>query len=72
MLDSDNDGLISAMKIDITPIETSLLEVMSPLLIELEEIGQPLDYSEFFDALNRLYEVVAPPAKEILLLRSSK
>lgn len=39
MLDSDKDGLISSMKIDIQLIDTNLLEVISPLLIELEEIN---------------------------------
>ena len=43
LLDSDRDGFISPMKIDISMIETDLLEVLSPLLIELEEINQPLD-----------------------------
>lgn len=38
-LDSDRDGFISPMKIDISMIETDLLEVLSPLLIELEEIN---------------------------------
>lgn len=39
MLDSDKDGMISSMKIDIQLIDTDLLEVISPLLIELEEIN---------------------------------
>ncbi len=30
------------MKIDISMLDTDLLEVLSPLFIELEEIGQPL------------------------------
>jgi hypothetical protein len=42
-LDSDKDGLISPMKIDISMLDTDLLEVLSPLFIELEEMGQPLD-----------------------------
>jgi hypothetical protein len=28
-------------------LDTDLLEVLSPLFIELEEIGQPLDQEEF-------------------------
>ena len=38
-LDSDHDGLISSMKIDITLIDSQLLEAISPVLIELEELG---------------------------------
>ena len=57
------------MKIDISMIDTDLLEVLSPLLIELEEINQPLDEGEFSDALNRLYESSSLPYKEILVLK---
>ena len=71
-LDSDCDGYISSMKIDITNIDTDLLEVLSPLLIELEELNQPLNQSEFTDALERLYENVSLPMKDILLLKSKK
>jgi hypothetical protein len=39
------------MNIDISLIDNDLLEVLSPLFIELEEINQPLDISEFLDAL---------------------
>ena len=60
-LDSDKDGLISPMKIDISMLDTDLLEVLSPLFIELEEIGQPLDEEEFLGALGRLYESVSLP-----------
>lgn len=56
MLDSDCDGYISSMKIDISNIDTDLLEVLSPLLIELEELNQPLNREEFLDALERLHE----------------
>ena len=38
-LDSDKDGLISATAIDISMIDTPLLEVLSPLLVELEELA---------------------------------
>ena len=68
-LDSDGDGLISAMRIDISMLDTDLLEVISPLFIELEEIGQPLDQEEFIGALGRLYESLTLPQKDVLLLK---
>jgi hypothetical protein len=58
------------MKIDINLIENELLEVMSPLLIELAEVQEPLNFSEFYNALNRLYETLPLPQKEILLLKT--
>lgn len=60
------------MKIDISRIDTDLLEALSPLLIELEELNQPLTQSEFTDALERLYENVSLPMKDILLLKTKK
>jgi hypothetical protein len=69
-LDSDNDGLISAQLIDITRLDTALLDVMSPLFIEIEELGQALDAEEF--AIGRLYESVTLPEKDILLLRADQ
>ena len=57
------------MKIDISMLDTDLLEVLSPLFIELEEIGQPLDQEEFQGALGRLYESLSLPQKDVLLLK---
>ncbi len=39
IFDSDNDGAISAQKIDLQTLPTDLLELFSPLLCEMEEIG---------------------------------
>jgi Ca2+-binding EF-hand superfamily protein len=58
-LDSDNDGLISANKINITQLSPELLEILGPLFIELEELQQALDEEEFVDALGRLYESIS-------------
>lgn len=69
-MDSDTDGLISAHLIDITRLDTTLLQVMSPLFMEIEELGQPLDMQEFCDALSRLFDSVTLPEKDILLLRA--
>ena len=60
------------MKIDISQIEPDLLEAISPVLIELEELNEPLDAEEFCDALNRLYDSVSLPTKEVLLLKRAK
>ena len=36
LLDSDGDGLISATKIEIKNLSTTILESFSPLLLEME------------------------------------
>lgn len=38
-LDSDGDGSISAQRIDISGLCPDLLEVLTPLFCEMEELG---------------------------------
>jgi len=45
-----------------------LLEVLTPLFCEMEEMGQTLDEEEFIDAAGRLYESVSLPEKNALLM----
>jgi hypothetical protein len=61
LLDSDNDKLISAMKIDISGLTPELLAIFTPLLCEMEELGQTLDVDEFVDASMRLYDTLNVP-----------
>lgn len=35
-LDSDNNGVISATEIDISKLEPAVLEIFSPLLVEMD------------------------------------
>ena len=67
-LDSDRDGHISSLAIDISSVSPGLLEIMTPLFCELEELGKSedpeqatLDIDEFVDALGRLYDQVPNP-----------
>ena len=43
MLDSDCDGAISAFKININLLEPALLQILTPLLVEMEDLGMSLD-----------------------------
>ena len=58
--------------IDISMIEPALLEVLSPLFVEMEELCQALDEEEFVDALRRLYDSVNVVDRNILLLKPDK
>lgn len=72
-LDSDGDGMISAQQIDISTLSPDLLEILTPLFCELEELGKAesgensLDLEEFIDALGRLYEQVSHPEKHLIM-----
>jgi hypothetical protein len=71
-LDSDCDGHISAYRIDISSLEPELLQVLSPLFVEMEELGMSLDQDEFIDAACRLYESVTLPEKNLLVNRNER
>ena len=58
ILDSNGDGLVSAQKIDISQLKPELLEIMTPLFWEMEELGQTLDWHEFVDAWKLLYSTL--------------
>ena len=66
-MDSDGDGQISAYRIDISSLEPKLLQVLSPLFVEMEELGMSLDQEEFLDAAKRLYDSVTIPERGILI-----
>lgn len=42
---------------------------MTPLFVEMEELGMSLDKQEFIEAANRLYNSVSYPDKNILKTR---
>jgi hypothetical protein len=67
MLDSNFDGLVSAQKIDISKLTPDLLEIMTPLFSEMEEMGQTLDISEFIEATKLLYNTLSVYEKNKLL-----
>ena len=56
-MDSDEDGLISSLKINIIDLNPEILQLLSPLLCEMQEIEAELDEDEFIDSLERLFTV---------------
>jgi hypothetical protein len=72
LLDSDNDGIISAEKIDISRLSHELLEIFTPLFWEMEDLEQTLDLEEFIDASMRLYDTLGVPEKSIILSLKDK
>ena len=56
-LDSDMDNEISTQKMNTSAMSAALMEVFKPLFEELEELKEPLDREEFYDATVRLYNV---------------
>ena len=61
LLDSDQDGQISAHKIELQTLPAEVLELFTPLFVEMDEMEQGLDEEEFCDAANRLYMTLTVP-----------
>jgi len=71
-MDSDRDGLISAMRIDVSEIEPTTLKIIAPLLIEMEEISVVLDFESFYNAISRLLKEVSVNERNHVLGLSGK
>ena len=54
-LDSDNDNEISSESIGIQSLPSEILEILAPLLCEMEKMNETLDRDEFVDSATRLY-----------------
>lgn len=66
MFDSDNDGIISPSKIDITNVPIEILEVYTPILHELEELNQELNFEEFLSASEKLLQTLSVSDKAMI------
>jgi hypothetical protein len=51
-LDSDQDGYVSSQKIDISGVSNDIIDIITPLLLKLEQEALVLNYSDFYELLN--------------------
>jgi hypothetical protein len=56
-LDSDQDGLISPQRIDISFLENRRLTILTPILLELDDADCNLEVQEFTQAVKNLLKV---------------
>lgn len=63
LFDSDKDGIISPVNIDITTMPIEILEIFTPILHELEELNQDLNFEEFLDAAEKLLQTLSVTEK---------
>lgn len=66
-LDSDHDGLISALRVKIDGLPNPRLKIIAPLLAEMEDKRVSLDILNFKIASHRLMNVLNVEEKRILL-----
>lgn len=67
LLDSDHDGWISSQKISIQSLPVDILEIISPLLCEMEEINEKLNENEFINSATNLYKTLSLNQKNAIL-----
>jgi hypothetical protein len=72
LMDSDQDGKISADSIDLSGIDQKKLEILSPLLEHLLNSGDDIDFEAFSTHLEQLRNHLDLTNKDIILSRDKK
>lgn len=65
-LDDDQDGVISAQKIDILGVSNEVIDIITPFLLEIEEKSLVLNYKQFSRMLNDFSKSLNIDEKNIL------
>ena len=66
-LNPDKDGNITAEEIYPENLDEEILRIIYPLLEELAQIGEPLNFEEFCDSMDNLLKTLTPGEKSSLL-----
>lgn len=72
VLDSDGDGVISKEKINIEALPPQVVEIFTPLFLEMEEMNLSLNKQHFVDASEKLFKAFNAPQKNLTLLGFGK
>lgn len=67
MMDSDYDGFISAQKINIADLSNQLLDILTPLLLKIEEHSLVLNFEQFTEIVLEFSKILSISDKNILL-----
>ena len=65
--DADRSGKITTSEISLDNVSAEILEIFSPLFVELENLGESLDREEFVDSARELYNTLGVVQKEAIL-----
>ena len=72
LMDSDNDGIISACRIDLNSIEPEVLKVLTPFFEELEQSQLEIERENFVRSMENLYNILNVEQKAVLIKRCKK
>ena len=65
--DADKNGRISTDEVNLDHVSADILEIFTPLFVELENLGETLDREEFADSAYELYQTLNVLQKEAVL-----
>lgn len=71
-LNPDINGLITYKNINFNDVDPILLKLIMPLLEELQELDQPLNFEEFVDSMERLLKTLSQAEKDLFLSKPKK
>ena len=66
----DLNGYISKETVYKSNLSDSIKKIIKPLIDELEELEEILDFNEFYNAMENLMKILSPAEKNILLQTS--
>lgn len=68
MLNPDDNEEIISNRVEPEKLSAELLTVLFPLLEELEQLGEPINFSEFCEAMSNLLQTLTPGDKSMILV----
>lgn len=66
ILDSDQDGRISSQKIDILGVSNEIIDIITPLLLKIEQKALILNYSDFYELLSSFSKNLKTELRKVL------
>lgn len=67
LLDGNSDGVISSDKVSIESLSNELLKLVSPLLVNMEELQMEIDEPTFIVGMEEIYKKLSLPQRNLLL-----
>ena len=67
LIDDDEDGYISPQHIDITTLPNNIIDIITPVLLEIEQEQLTLDHEKFCELLEDLISTLTVEERNILV-----
>ena len=71
-LNPDVNGNIFFKNIDVSAVDPVILKIIRPLLAELEELDQPLNFEEFVESMDNLLRTLNTTEKDVFFTKPRK